>query len=269
MPHDGYHDHPGSYDAPGNINGMDYSNDPRYSYHHAPPYPSHYGQHGPDRINMPHPQMMPPTSSPSNQYPDPHRDSNSSSNSNDNKWDQQHHTGRINDAVNSAFSGAERPSYLSPEVLSQITANVIQQLKETGLDNIPGQPQQQQALGSRHGHSQSPPRGHEDTSNHQPNPPPNGYQGGFRPPSRPSPVSQPMERHGSRASQSSDPNPRTESRPSPVSSSGMTTLKKIWGRLFEDGRPTKRLGQFLRGIAIHLVGTLQVLEGICLLILKD
>lgn len=33
----------------------------------------------------------------------------------------------------------------------------------------------------------------------------------------------------------------------------MTTLEKIWGKLFEEGRPTKRLGQLLRGIAVHLV----------------
>jgi hypothetical protein len=35
----------------------------------------------------------------------------------------------------------------------------------------------------------------------------------------------------------------------------MTTLEKIWGKLFVDGKPTKRLGQFLRGIAMHLVNT--------------
>lgn len=33
----------------------------------------------------------------------------------------------------------------------------------------------------------------------------------------------------------------------------MTTLEKIWGKLFEDDKPTARLGQFLRGIAMHLV----------------
>jgi hypothetical protein len=33
-----------------------------------------------------------------------------------------------------------------------------------------------------------------------------------------------------------------------------TTLEKIWGPLFDrDGRPTRRLSQFLRGIAVHLV----------------
>lgn len=35
----------------------------------------------------------------------------------------------------------------------------------------------------------------------------------------------------------------------------MTTLEKIWGKLFVNGKPTKRLGQFLRGIAMHLVST--------------
>lgn len=68
-----------------------------------------------------------------------------------------------------------------------------------------------------------------------------------------------MERSGSRASQASEPNPRVESRSSPLSREStdadgeMTTLEKIWGKLFEDGKPTKRLGQFLRGVALHLV----------------
>jgi predicted phosphohydrolase len=48
-----------------------------------------------------------------------------------------------------------------------------------------------------------------------------------------------------------------EARPKPPSRettlTEMTTLEKIWGKLFEEGRPTKRLGQLLRGIAVHLV----------------
>ena len=33
-----------------------------------------------------------------------------------------------------------------------------------------------------------------------------------------------------------------------------TTLEKIWGSLFdEDGQPTTRLGQLLRGLAMHIV----------------
>lgn len=48
-----------------------------------------------------------------------------------------------------------------------------------------------------------------------------------------------------------------EARPKPPSRettvTEMTTLEKIWGKLFEEGKPTKRLGQLLRGIAVHLV----------------
>jgi hypothetical protein len=38
----------------------------------------------------------------------------------------------------------------------------------------------------------------------------------------------------------------------------MTTLEKIWGKLFEEGKPTKRVGQLLRGIAVHLVSMVAV-----------
>ena len=35
-----------------------------------------------------------------------------------------------------------------------------------------------------------------------------------------------------------------------------TTLEKIWGPLFdEESRPTPRLSQFLRGLAVHIVGS--------------
>jgi hypothetical protein len=34
---------------------------------------------------------------------------------------------------------------------------------------------------------------------------------------------------------------------------GETVIEKMWGPLFKDGKPTTRLGQFLRGIALHLV----------------
>ena len=305
MPYDDYANYRGPYDDHSHINGMDYNTDTHSSSNQTPPYPSQYG---PDRINMPQPQMMPSnTSSPSGQRPETYHGSsegnpwyqqpqmmppNTSSPSSQrpemrhgggddgNTWYQQPHahTGRINDAVNSAFSDADRPSYLSPEVLSQITANVIQQLKTTGLDNIQGgqqqpqpqpqQPQQQwhsqwspSASGPGFNHSQSPtsPRaGHEGTSNYQPSPvPPVEYQSSSRSASRASPDSQTMERHGSRASQGSEPSSKVESRPSHLSREAtdpdLTTLEKIWGRLFEGGKPTKRLGQFLRGVAVHLV----------------
>lgn len=50
---------------------------------------------------------------------------------------------------------------------------------------------------------------------------------------------------------------KVESRPKPpdrdTTVMEMTTLERIWGKLFEDDKSTKRLGQFLRGIAMHLV----------------
>lgn len=51
---------------------------------------------------------------------------------------------------------------------------------------------------------------------------------------------------------------REQSRPSAptrMSTGDATTLEKIWGRLFDvdNGNPTPRLGQFLRGLALHIV----------------
>ena len=60
-----------------------------------------------------------------------------------------------------------------------------------------------------------------------------------------------------RESMSSQGSHRGEARPRPperdTTAMEMTTLERIWGKLFEDGKPTKRLSQFLRGIAMHLV----------------
>lgn len=279
MPYDDYAKYRGPYDDPNHINGMEY-NDPRpYSQTHTPPYPPY----GPDRPNMPQPQqpqqpqmmpsmsMPPPTSSPSSQYPEPYHGGYGTS------WHQQQqqqqpqahaHTGRINDAVNSAFSDAERPSYLSPEVVSQITANVIQQLKMTGLDGLQGGQQQQHPApspgpspgpnftpspGPNYTPSPTSRAGHEDMY-----PAPPEYQYSPRPASR-EPVPPPMERQESRDSRSSDPRSKVESRSASLSRDSdpdLTTLEKIWGKLFEGEKPTQRLGQLLRGIAVHLVCTL-------------
>ncbi|KAK8198569.1 hypothetical protein M8818_006436 [Zalaria obscura] len=48
---------------------------------------------------------------------------------------------------------------------------------------------------------------------------------------------------------------RTRPRPERINTAveEKTTLEKIWQPLFMDGRPTARLGQFLRGLAIHLI----------------
>lgn len=56
---------------------------------------------------------------------------------------------------------------------------------------------------------------------------------------------------------SSQEREETKVRPSPLkrgSTEDGTTLEKIWQRLFDkQGHPTSRLGQFLRGLALHMV----------------
>ncbi|CAL5868190.1 uncharacterized protein PFLUO_LOCUS2414 [Penicillium psychrofluorescens] len=224
-------------------------------YHHPPalPYPSQYA---PDPTDMPQRQMPPPAAPP---------------------------VGSINDAVSSAVHQADNTSYLSPEVLTQITATVIQQLKASGLENLqssssrsqsqppPPPPQQQPpppvwpsaeptSIRTRPDspHSIASPSVHRSHADTQYNayPPPSGYASDVRPSPKASP--DPLaDRRNSLSSQSSARSAKTDYRPKPpdrdATAIEMTTLEKIWGKLFEDGKPTKRLGQFLRGIAMHLI----------------
>lgn len=228
----------------GNMNSD--PNDP----HSYTPYHSYYG------ANIPQP--MPPTAAPAPNvaYPEPPRP-------------PPQNTGSINDAISSAVHQADA-AYLSPEVLSQITATVIQQLKASGLENLqpPGPPpprpySQQPAWLADPG---SPPMASQSNTSVPPNPAPSfvdtytpyaaARYADTRPSPKPSPVSV-VDRDIPSPSQSSERSQKTESRPKPPSRDAtvteMTTLEKIWGKLFEDGRPTKRLGQFLRGVAVHLV----------------
>ncbi|KAF7179870.1 hypothetical protein CNMCM7691_008922 [Aspergillus felis] len=276
MAYDGFQRSTSPYDQAGNI-GQTKPSDHRSSTY-PPPYPSQYG---PDRLNMPQPQVPPLapsstqgqyTESPSQQY----------------SWYQQPSTGTINEAVSSAFHKADTPAYLSPEVLSQITATVIQQLKATGLDNIQAQhpPQSQQpSLQPPSGAtpsqwvppssapnynyneyesappvppkpSSSQPGAVSDTPDYQQYSQTGTFPSGAQPSARPSPVP-PVERRQSPYSQASDQGQKMEERPKPPARDStvteMTTLEKIWGKLFEEGKPTKRLGQLLRGIAVHLI----------------
>ncbi|KAH1309407.1 hypothetical protein KXV65_001557 [Aspergillus fumigatus] len=277
MAYDGFQRSSSPYDQAGNI-GQTKSSDYRSSTY-PPPYPSQYG---PDRLNMPQPQVPPAAPSPTQgQYAESPQQYS---------WYQQPSTGTINEAVSSAFHKAETPTYLSPEVLSQITATVIQQLKATGLDNFQAQhaPQSPQpspqppsgptpsqwvppppssAPQYSYNEYESPPPvppkpsspqpvAVSDTPDYQQYSQTSPYPSSVEPSARPSPVP-PVERRGSPYSQASDQGQKMEARPKPPSRettvTEMTTLEKIWGKLFEEGRPTKRLGQLLRGIAVHLI----------------
>ncbi|PLB55694.1 hypothetical protein P170DRAFT_375638 [Aspergillus steynii IBT 23096] len=284
MAYDGYQNSPSPYSQMGHPNQIDPNEYRPTSY--TPPYPSQYGS---DRLNMPQPSAPPMSSSPSNPYPHPYQDPS--------LWQQQQpqqqqppppppsqppHTGRINDAVNSAFNNqADNSNYLPPEVLSQITATVIQQLKETGLNNLqsdqqssyppPRPPKAWSPAASNSVPSEAPPSPslgmHNPSPSRTPNPgheatnfppPPSAAYPGTPRFHRPSPAP-PLERRESPASQTSDHSHRVESRPKPppreedATVTELTTLEKIWGKFFENGKPTERLGQFLRGIAIHLI----------------
>lgn len=63
--------------------------------------------------------------------------------------------------------------------------------------------------------------------------------------------------HGSEASDKDYQRPKGPTRLS--TDKEETTLEKIWGQLFdEEAHPTMRLGQFLRGLAVHLVCSMPV-----------
>lgn len=278
MAYDGYHSSANPYQS-GNMN-LNLNSDPNdpHGYSATPPYPS--SSYEPDRLSMPQPQMPPTGSSPQSMDSDTPRPQNVGPG-----------YGYLNEAVSSAVHHANSTNsseYLSPEVLSQITATVIQQLKATGLGSLQGPPpsattpprsQSQQPSWSAgpdlapRPHSESPPNlSQRGDSMPQVNPMSNSFESSQpyttpQPPlssgyasdtrdARPAPKPSPDPLSSRRESVSSHGSQKME-RPKPPSRDAtvveVTTLEKIWGKLFEDGKPTKRLGQFLRGIAMHLV----------------
>ena len=71
-----------------------------------------------------------------------------------------------------------------------------------------------------------------------------------------SPPSSPLEKpSGVRFSDRSMPTRQSAARS--YSTTELSTIDQKWGRLFDsEGNPTQRLGQFLRGLANHIVGAL-------------
>ncbi len=190
----------------------------------------------------------------------------------------------INDAVTSAFSKANTTSHIPPDLINQITQNVIQQLKATSLDAQMPPLHQTQSLPQTHPSIPHPPTVG-SFSNHSGSPPPISNRNDVYTPPSPhrsdepvlgSPPSQskyppathestqetfapaPNERRpyspSSQANESGQKDIRPKAPPRLSTGNEETTLEKIWGQLFDqDGKPTRRLSQFLRGIAVHLV----------------
>ncbi|KEF55297.1 uncharacterized protein A1O9_08951 [Exophiala aquamarina CBS 119918] len=187
----------------------------------------------------------------------------------------------INDAVKSAFnstdaaSNATFPPDLLQQITSQITANVLSQLRASNI-SLPSQQShlsasQMDALSSTAGSPPldrstvytppSPYRNSEDLGHSQQSPqfPPfSSAQSSFRaasPPVERRPISPSSQAsHMSEAEAHPDRSNRPKG-PRRISTGADTTiLERIWGPLFnEQGQATARLGQFLRGIAVHLI----------------
>lgn len=194
---------------------------------------------------------------------------------------------KVNEAINSAFDRAqtETSNYVPPELIAQITQNVIKQLQSSGLDASTPVPTQSAFSPPSSVHQPVPlsPSTASGTSPNVPNrvytPPsphkhtdypdhisPSQSQSGYHPDGPHSPRDHkashisPPRRSSSPESYTSEASDKAYTRPKGPSrlstSKEETTLEKIWGQLFdEDGHPTARLGQFLRGLAIHLVRT--------------
>ncbi|KAF1977984.1 hypothetical protein BU23DRAFT_248971 [Bimuria novae-zelandiae CBS 107.79] len=171
----------------------------------------------------------------------------------------------LNNALNNAFDKSDSAGKVDPELIAQITAEV----KKSVLDEIklgmggvtaqPGAPPQQQpyppqmtSIPPRNVYTPPSPK-QADLSNHgsvSPDPLTRDplFDGAGDTPTprheRSAPVDVPYERAA----------PRPTAPPRMHTESDFTPIEKRWQRLFDpQGQPTPRLGQFLRGLAVHLI----------------
>jgi hypothetical protein len=183
----------------------------------------------------------------------------------------------LHNALNNAFDKSDTARGVDPDLIAQITAevkkSVLDEIKLNGV-GVGGQPQPAPAPSQPSYIPQSP------SSTSASFPPRNVYT----PPS-PSPKYPDYSSHGSVSPDSlahdpmfdgsgDTPTPRdyhnrsapvdipndrpTRTRPVVTSrmSNDFTPIEKMWQHLFDSqGQPTPRLGQFLRGLAVHLVST--------------
>ena len=195
----------------------------------------------------------------------------------------------INEAVGSAFQDD-----VPPELIAKITENVLKQLKTSGIESTatpvpppshtqyppPPPPVHQPIPHTPSTVSASsppvparvftPPSPHRQSDFPHPGSPQSqsgGFPGAAHSPQEPrSPVREAQSsnffdrRTSSPLSQSSESSHTRPKGPARLSTAREeTTLEKIWGQLFdEEGRPTARLGQFLRGLAVHIVRRMHV-----------
>ncbi|KAL9083297.1 MAG: hypothetical protein Q9159_005860 [Coniocarpon cinnabarinum] len=177
-----------------------------------------------------------------------------------NASDTSYQTQPLREAVSMAFDTSNASHQISPDVVAQITQQVMNNLRMNGITSstrAPQKPAPAPAASSMTDSTPSiPPRDvytppspdREDltrVASNQSTLVDNQMDGigiRHRAPTRPF----------ERGSVSKDDASSTGTRSPPTGDP--TTLEKIWQPLFgDDGKPTPRLGQFLRGIALHIV----------------
>ncbi len=175
----------------------------------------------------------------------------------------------IREALSSAVHHVDNPNHIPPEVITKITESitesVLKQLKTSGLDaGTPAPTSQQQYPPPPPQPAPQSPSTHSGYSPNMPNrvytpPSPNKHSefSNYDSPQSAVPHSPPYKarRPSSPVSVESDPSGTRPRGPERLSTGKEeTTLEKVWGQLFDEGgNPTVRLGQLLRGLAIHIV----------------
>ena len=159
----------------------------------------------------------------------------------------------INEAVNSAFSTTSAansaiPADVLAQLTSTITQNVIQQLKATNISapSPPAPPQHMPPIDAGSSGAGSPPPDRATVYT-----PPSPYRAS----EEAAKSSPPLDRLRAGDSDSRDEHLTRPRGPQRISTGGdMTIMERVWGTLFtEHNEATDRLGQFLRGIAVHLI----------------
>ncbi|KAF2460246.1 hypothetical protein BDY21DRAFT_160045 [Lineolata rhizophorae] len=212
----------------------------------SPPYPTSYYDPADPRAYQqsgPYPPPPPPQSS----YP-PERPRSRGSPREYVEYDSQRQPQPIYDTINNAFDKSSAASHVDPAIIAQITEEVRRKVIESlpNLNATAPPPQHAHYRAQSHPAFGGPVPPREDV---------------YTPPT-PEPPPQDPGFYGADPERRRSPNEngmKTErSRPPPVervqTDGEETTLEKIWQPLFDaDGQPTVRLGQFLRGLAIHLI----------------
>lgn len=173
----------------------------------------------------------------------------------------------LDSAVNTAFDHSDAARDLDPQLVAKITEQVISQLKATGITGTaPAQPHQ--PVSTRNGRSGSPT---DSTTAYIPArytpPSPNRRDGSSYGSASPEPQWDRPSQHDTnnensrprRSNSTVSPTRGEDVRPRPrplrvlTAVEEATVLEKAWKPLFDNNRPTLRLGQFLRGLAIHII----------------